>query len=72
MGNRIKEAIHGDQPDDGTPAMHPDFFCLKKSNSLIKNKRQKNKQTDKVAKKYNGGIIYAMRCITDTDTHQGK
>ncbi|MPN21523.1 hypothetical protein SDC9_168903 [bioreactor metagenome] len=57
MGNRIKEAIHGDQPDHGTPAMHPDFFGFKKSNSLTVNKRQKNKQADKVAKKYNSGII---------------
>ena len=52
--------------------MHPNFFRLKKSNAFAKNQGQKNKQTDKIAEKNNGGIVYAVRRITDTYAHQGK
>ena len=65
--NQQQGLNHLEQLWDKLPSIKPiqfkgmeditDFFGFKKSNSFTVNKRQKNKQADKVAKKYNSGII---------------
>ena len=69
MRDGIKKAVHGSQTDHCTPGVHPQFFSLKKINSLVKNERQENKQPDKVSKENHGGIINRCRGITDAHAH---